>query len=280
MAFEVVKNIPEARPKWVPASYGAAASTFYVGQIVCAQMTGSAGAMPVSTGVVPMGAAAGANDLTDKKVPVGVVVGIGSRYPTTDSTYKALSEASVNTGALQLARTSQFVQGPYAKNDPRLFVQIIPIYPSTVLRAKIYESTYGTAPTVVTATAVNGTAGLGFTNAAQTPTPIANTCTYFCRSGLNQGLQRVAYDASATAHTFYVYWPRTLAIGDTFVRVPFREIGVSNAQIDAAGMFLDSHADYTTNCYTINVEKLNIADAGNESIEFTFNMDQFCFARA
>jgi len=275
MPFKVVEG--GGKTKWVPASYGSGANTFYIGQLVTTQ--NAAATSFVSNGVVPLGAAVGAIDTTDKKVPVGVVVGIGIKSPSYDSTYKALTVTSVASVAAQAALSPLHV-GSFPKYDGRVFLEIEPINAETIIQGTLYQSTFGTALSARTATAVNATAGLGFTTATVGITPTANMHSWYCRSGANKGLTRAAYDASATAHTFYTYWPKTLAIGDVFTFAPFKEYGPCYMQIDAAGMFVDGLGDYATNYYGIFIERLNLSKVGQETIDFRFNSDHFGLVRA
>ena len=90
----------------------------------------------------------------------------------------------------------------------------------------------------------------------------------------------MSYDTSTTAHTFYVYWPYTLAIGDTFVYTPLKEFGSCFMNIDALGLYIDNTAyGYGTNCFGIEVLKLDLRIAGQEGVYFKFNFDHFCASR-
>jgi hypothetical protein len=101
-----------------------------------------------------------------------------------------------------------------------------------------------------------------------------------CRSGANAGLQRQAYDASTTAHTFHVYWPFTVAIGDTYAFAPLKEVGTCEAQFDSKAMFVDAAGDYASSYYVIDILRLDLRIAGQEAVYFRFNADHFCNARA
>ncbi len=262
---------------WAPVSYGSGgALTLYMGQLVT---TKSGSSTIISSGAVNMIAAAGASDTTGKIVPFGVVCGTNNFDPKIFDTATTGVETitSANTPALQVVRNFRGVEGAYPKNDPRAFVRISLIGPSTILWAPLFSATWGTAPTVYTITG-GITQGSAFTTAA-TAAATAYNVTFFCRSGLNQNLSRIDYSASTTAHTFYVHWPYTLAVGDTFVQVPLKEFGTCYMNTDALGMFVDTTATYGTNYYTIEVLKLDLRVAGQEGVYFKFNADSFCSSR-
>jgi hypothetical protein len=271
---------------WALADYttGSTAQTFEIGQLVTSK-TGSA--TNSTQGLTTMIAAAGAVDTTGKIVPFGIVVGTNNFTKSFDGAATGLSyssgleyASSTNTQALQTARDFRGVEGTYPKNDPALYVRIALIGPSTIIKAPIFASTWGTAPTVYTPSAVNGTAGLGFTTSSISPTPTAYMHTWMCRTGANAGIMRTAYDASATAHTFYIYFPYKVAVTDTYVMAPLKQIGTSFAQFDSHAMFVDSAGDYSSNYYVIDVVRLDLRVAGQEAVYFKFNADHFCTARA
>jgi hypothetical protein len=271
--MEVVRNRIDT--VWAAVDTGV---TLYTGQVVTRMSTTEGIA---TSGLQNIVAAAGASDTTNRIIPLGIVEATNNFNKTYSSTYGGAEYITgVNTPALQNARDFRGVEGRYPKNDPRAFVQIALIGPNTVIKSRLYASTFGTAPTVYTATAVNGTVGLGFTTAALAATPTAYNHSWCARTGANAGITREAYDASTTAHTFYIYWPFTNVIGDTFAFAALKEFGTCKAQIDALGMFVDSSADYASNYYYINVLKLDLRKAGEEYVEFTFTADQFAPHRA
>jgi len=266
------------RTQWFPIDRVVGASTLYVGQLVKADMS------VAINGVAPLAAgAAGAADTTGKNVLFGVVIGTNDQVPTYDATYGQYI-ASVQTPAQQKARKFFGVEGMWAKNDPQPFVKVAVIDAHTVLRGNIYNATVGVAPTVVTASAVNATAGLGMTTGSIDVATIAQLCTTYCRSGANRGLYRVNLSASATAHTFTTYWPYTLAIGDTFVTVPLKPFGTSYAQITTTagyiGMGFNCAATPATDYFLIDVLELDLREAGKETVLFRFAPCHFDMVRA
>ena len=270
--FSVVEGA--IRTIWMPVNMGSGASTCYEGQLVVAGVAASG-----SGGCIPWNVA-GVGDTTADQVPFGVVVGLNNKVPLYNSTYKSNYGTAVNTKALQVARDWRMAEGMFAKGDPALMAQVAVIGPNTVLKGRIFNAAYGTAPTVLTATAVNGTAGLGWTSNAAEFTPVAYNNTFYCRSGANRGLYRTGYDTSATAHTFYLYWPYTLAVGDTFVGSNLA-LGTCTGMFDTLGMYINNAAAvYTTNFAWMDVLELNLETAGAEYAIFKLNAWQFCGLRS
>jgi hypothetical protein len=270
MGFQIVQNIPESFTRWLPIDRTVGATTLYVDQLVKMD-SGS------FNGLAPLAVASGAVDTSNKQVIYGVVIGNNDFKQTFLATYGQYI-ASVQSVAAQLARNWLGAEGMWAKNDPSPMVKVALIGPHTVLSAPLCNGTLGTAPTLLTATAVNATMGLGMTTNATDVATVANMCTTYCRSGLNKGLYRVNKSASATVHTFDTYWPYTLAIGDTFVTVPVR-LGEAFVQINSTagylGMCLDVSQTPATNYFQIDVLDLDLKIAGKEKVIFKFNASHF-----
>ena len=272
MGFQIVHNIPESFTRWMPIDRTAGATALYVDQLVKSDSASF-------NGMAPMAAASGAADKTGLQTIFGVVIGDNNYKQTFLATYGQYI-SSVQSVADQLARNFFGVEGMWSKNDPMPFVKIALIGPHTVLKAPICNAVYGVAPTVLTATAVNATMGLGMTTNAfeGAGTIVANKSTTYCRSGANAGIYRVNKDTSTTIMTFDTYWPNTLAIGDTFVRVNLAP-GTCHAQINSTagylGMCFDNAADVSTNYFLIDVLDLDLKYAGKESVIFKFNACHF-----
>jgi hypothetical protein len=268
MGFKIAKGSPPTYKIWVPLDRTAATTTLYVGQLVKCD-SGS------FNGVAPLAVASGAADTSQKQVVYGVVVGTND-FPQTENFVATYGQyiSAVQTSAQQIAHKQMGVEGMHPKGDPLPMVEIALITPQTILEAPICNATLGVAPTVVTASAVNATAGLGMTTGSVDVATVANLCTTYCRTGANAGIYRVNKSASATTHTFDHYWPYTLAIGDTFVTVPLRQ-GVSFAQINSTagyiGMCLDCAATPATNYFALDVLQLDLSKAGKEKAIFKFN---------
>lgn len=272
MGFRIVEG--PSRTYWA-ASDGA--STYVVGQI----MVFNTSAAATYGAVQPMATPSGAADTTGKQVIAGVCVGFNSRGNHYSSTYLSNSTAGVVTQALQLARDWIGAEGMYAKGDPQLLIQVAEITPSTVIRGTIFNAAVGTAPTLLTV--ASGTDTNGLTSASSTTnacefTPVANNCAIYCRSGTNAGIYRTTADTSTTQPVATVGFPYDVAIGDTFVRVPFKQ-GLSLVHIPT-GLYLNSgQGPGTANNCSLIIYKLDLATAGKETADFRFSTCHFDFYR-
>ena len=273
MGFTVVEH--EIRNIWAPVNFANSSDTVYEGQIVGSAVASS---VPSGEGLLPIGAAAGHSDTTGKAIPFGVVLAGNDANPTYNSTYKGQSIASVGSQANQLARDVRGNEGMYAKGDPQALAKVSVIGPSTILKGPIYHLAYGTAPLVYTNTSAS-TDGLTVTTSAVAQTPLAYNVTWYCRSGANRGLYRVAYSTSTTSHTFYLGFPYDIAVGDTFVPIYLR-VGTCMAQFDGESTYIEAQPAYATNDYMVDVLEIHAETAGAEYAIFKFNAEQFCSYRA
>lgn len=264
MGFRLLDPCP--RTLWMPID---GTDTLYVGQLV--YHTGD--------GLANLGQASGAADTSGKKVPFGIVIGNNDAVPTYDSTYLGHSISGLQTQAGLVARSPEGVEGPWSKGDHMPFVNVALIEPHSVIEGPLYNAALGTAPTVVTVTTGSAT-GLGFTSGACDFTPVADLCTSYCRSGANAGLYRISDDTSTTVETNDTPFDNDIAVGDTFVRVPLRFGGESYVQTDSEALYFDVSASPATNYWVIRVIKLDLRNAGHETVQFQFGMDHFCLARA
>lgn len=251
---------------WVPID---SADTIYTGSIVTS----------VNDGVGPVGAAAGAADTTGKAVIRGLVIGTNDDIPTLNTTYMNHSIAGVTSQAAQIARSWYGNEGQWAKGEPQPLVKIALLTPLTMLKARIFNASWGVAPSLLTVT-TGSTTGLGFTSNACDFTPVADLATSYCRSGANAGLMRISDDTSTTVETNDIAFPQDIAVGDTFVRVPMRPFGDSYVQMDTEALFFDAAASPATDYYVINVIELNLKEAGKEYVVFTFGSVHFDGHRA
>lgn len=257
---------------WAPVDSAAGTpDTLYGGQIVRSG----------GDGVLPLGTASGAADTSNKRVPLGIVIGTNNRTPVYNTTYNAQSIVGADTQALQVARDWQGNEGVWVKGDPQSMVKLALIDHTTILKGRIFNAAYGTAPTVVTASAAStdGFMTAGTTGACDF-TPVADLGTIFCRAGANRGLIRITIDTSTTAPTVDTAFPYDVAINDTFVRVPLRPIGQSYVQFDGESTYIDCSASPATNYFIIDVIALDLSTAGSEYVLFKFNGVHFDPARA
>jgi hypothetical protein len=271
MGFKIAQGTPTPQQVWCAIDTTTAVS-LYVGQLV--QLSTGA-----SNGVAPLAVASGAYDVTNDQQIYGVVTGTNN-YPMTElfnATYGQYI-TSIGSVAGQIAIMKMGNAGMYVKGDPQPMVQVALIGPETWLEGPIYNGTYGTATTLLTPTAINATAGLGFTTNSADVATVANMCTCYCRTGANAGLYRVVKSASATTHTFDTYWPFTLAVTDTFVIAGCRQ-GSSYVQINSTagflGMCFDNSQTAATNYFGITVKELDLKEAGKEKVIFKFSAAHF-----
>ena len=268
MGFSVVHDSPQ--PIWVPVL---AAQTVYNGSIVAVDT-----ATPLE-GVLPLPVAAGASNTTNKDIPFGVVVGNNNIAGVTGGdSYITAAAAGAAYGS-----TTQYqgVEGPWAKGDPIAMVKVQVISPSTVLRADLFDTTHGTAQAEVTVTTGSGTDGLDCVTGASTVATVANFSTIYMRSGANMGVYRTLTSASTTTHTWLQAMKSQVAIGDKALVVNgFRPYAKAICQTDSTGRFFDTNAALTSHYFIINVLRLDLSEAGKEYVEFQFNADNFCAARA
>jgi hypothetical protein len=253
-------------------------STYYMGQLVA--YTAASKAQTPGT-VVPLAVAAGAWDTTNFQVIAGIVVGISDMTQTFD-TYSQYATGVVTQAAQKARQFYNSGMGLYSAADPQVLLEIAEITPNTVIRGPICE-TGGKVPTVVTDTAGSAT---GYTTAGTTTacsfTPVANTCSIYCRTGANMGLYRTTNDTSTTAPDVTVAFPNDVAIGDTFVRFSLKQ-GSSLIQLGATptGTYIDNTlSGGTTNYFGVFVYTINAAEAGKEYAEFRFDACHFSNIRS
>lgn len=271
MAFNVVEG--EGRTFWCSTD---GSSTYYIGQLVTAVAASKA---EIAGTVKPLAVPAGAADTTNFQCVLGIVTGISNRTPVSDSTGQY--GTGVTTQAAQLAREWCGGEGMYAKGDPQLLVLVTEITSSTIVEGPVFNAALGTAPTVVTDTA--GTDTTGYTSAGTTTacdfTPVANLCTIYCRTGRNAGLYRVTADTSTTAPQVTVGFPYDVALGDAFVRVPFKQ-GHSKIYISGPALYVNCAQTPATNYFSVFVYGMDLSTAGAEKVQFRFSTVHFDADRA
>jgi len=262
MAFTIDSSSGPVRTVWCGV---ATTKTVYHGQIV--EMVGD--------GVQEIDVASGAADTTGNTVIYGVIVGDNNVTPVYNSTYKVNSMTSVSTQATQVARSWSGQEGAvFPKGDPQALVEVALLDPTVYIRGPVCNAALGTAMTVLTAT-TGTTDGLTsiITNSCE-HTPVAEYSIMHCRTGANKGLYRVTQDTSKTAPTSTTPWPYDVAVGDTFVRAPFR-VGRSYIYIDSLAMYVNSASTPATNYYAVDVVDMDLTTAGSETVTFKFAPTHF-----
>jgi hypothetical protein len=269
MAFTVVHPM-HSQALWAPV---APSDTIYTGAIIGVNTDS------LAVGVIPMPVAAGAANVTNLDVPLGVVIGNNnvSGNVLFDSTYNA-EYITAGAESASYGSTTQYqgVEGPMGNaNDRWAMVQYIPITAETVLRGPLYNAAVGTALTVGTVTTASGADGLDCTVNAVQCTPVANLHTIYYRTGANAGLYRMGEGTSTTALENSPACMSAIAVGDTVVVANLPHWGTGRAYIDTEGLYIDASAALDTNYLLIDVLRLDLRDANNEYVEFRFNPINF-----
>lgn len=259
--------------------------TVYVGQLV---KTGN-------EGLVPLGAASGIADITNKGVVFGIVTGTNLYTPSYDSTY--LTEKikdSTPSGS-----TTEYVLGdgggPLPLGGRVAMAKVAIVTPETVIRGDIREEGASTALGVGTVSAVNsgnldctvdsGVGGRASTyickGGAGENDPGKPFRTIYFRTGANMGQYRLE-DHNSSVNLF---WDKplnaTVAVGDTIVGVNgLRPHGLSHMQVDSESMWVEGAANASSNNYHIIVHRLDLRESGKEFVEFRFCPVHFGIARA
>lgn len=226
-------------------------------------------------GVEVMDVAAGAANVTNLDIPLGVVVGNNNSaqnkvYDTSGEYITAGAEAAWHDNTT----IYQGVEGPLGSGVSGEMVQYIPITAETVLRGPIRQAAIGTALTVGTVSNA-GTNGANCTTSAVGCTPVAGHATIYFRSGPNMGQYRVLETTSTTVHTWTPALPHDSVIGDTCVVANMRYFGTTRAYIDSLGVYIDGSAALTSDYLLIDVLRLDLSVAGDEYVEFRFNSVNF-----
>lgn len=266
MAFSVVENVGGSVDQcaWFPIANNSG-QTMYVGQLVTHLTTDG--------GVIPMPVASGAYDTTNKNIPFGVVIGTNLKNNLYSSTLQ--QEKIPYVSPLASATDYVLAGGPMASNDRMPMVKVQLIGPHSILRAPIYNSSLGTAPTVVTCTTGNANGAQG-TFGAVDVAGVAGLATIYFRSGNNAGQYRVTSDTSTTALTWYIPCFSAVAVGDKAVRINgLRVGGLSRMYIDSTAEFVDESAALTSNYFGVEVVRLDLSVAGQEYVDFKFNASHF-----
>ena len=268
MAFTVVHPI-HSQVLWAPVEVSA---TVYVGSILAVDISDPA------QGVEVMDVAAGAANVTNLDVPLGVVV--GSNIAAANRTYSTTYNSEYVTAGAEATwhdntTPYQGAEGPMSYGVSGPMVSYIPITAETVLRGPIWGSAYGTAISEVAVTTGSGTDGLDCTTAAIQCTPVGEYATMYFRSGGNTGVYRILETTSTTVHTFTPACPADVAVGDKVVVANLRPFGHSRCYIDATAQYIDGTAALTSNYLLIDVVRLDLSKAGEEYVEFRFSPVNF-----
>ena len=232
------------------------------------------GSAPVC-GIEVMDVAAGAANVTNLDIPLGVVTGNNNTspnkvYDTSGEYITAGAEAAWHDNTTQY----QGAEGPMSSGVSGEMVSYIPITSETVLKGPIRQAAIGTALTVATFT-TGSTDGADGTTGAVGCTPVAGHATIYFRDGGNQGQYRVLETTSTTVHTWTPALPADVVIDDTCVVANCRYFGTTRAYIDSLGVYIDGSQAVSSNYLIIDVLRLDLSVAGDEYVEFRFNSVNF-----
>lgn len=260
MSFQVSQGSPMAI--WVPIFYG---NTIYTGRHVALDENDADG----HDGVMILPVAAGAFNVTNYDIPLGISIGTNNRKPLFNSTAKA----EYITSATPFGSTSEFVLtgGPYISGGREPMVKIDVIDPLTVIKGPLWSTSIGTGPTVVTCAA--DAQGDGTTSSAAQVATIQGKSTIYFRSGANKGSYRVLDSAaSTTAHTWNIPLHAAVAATDTAVIANILPFGLSRVQTMATyGGGFDLVQACTSHYFGIDVLRLDLSTANQEWVEFRWN---------
>jgi hypothetical protein len=232
-------------------------------------------------GVEVIGTATGHGNLTHvTEVPFGIVMASNNKTKTYGASTYGYAEyiTGTNTAATMLARDFRGAEGTnYPKGDGIPLVQVALLGPCSRIRGRLFQSAYGTAPTV--ATAASGLSTAGATTSTITRATIGYNSYIYCRTGANKGSYRVVNSAHATIHTFAKEFMYTPAVGDTFVFGPRQGANVRVA-LDSVSQYIDVGGDAATHDHIITVLRTDLSTAGEEYCDFMFSPIHFLAAFA
>lgn len=251
---------------WIPVGSG----TVYDGSCMCIDMSTIAD----TTSYIMMPVAAGHANITNYDVPFGAVIGNNLRRPT----YNSTGLCDYITYANPHASTTEYVStgGHLAAGAREPMVKVTLIDPTTILRTQLVLDAPGTPPTVVTGVSAASTTGVALTTGACDVITLDGYATIYFRTGGNAGQYRKLDSASTTVHEWNLPTYADTVVGDTAVVVNVNMFGLSRVQLAATYCnCFDIDDGCGTNDFLIDVIRLNLAEVGNEYVEFRWNITNF-----
>lgn len=246
--FQYAGSLVNAAPIVRPMQIG---ETMYVGQLAMSGALGGAG------GHVQIADAA-TEALENDQPIIGIVSG-AFQDGVYSSTYYGDGVTYDTTLANVLANTHK---------DAAMVNITYTIPYITLIKAPIYDTTYGTALTVLTETSGDAT-GLTVTHGGDTVADAADDySTIYCRSGANRGLYRVVTTGGTGSQVCTVAFPYAIAVGDTFVRASC-VLGIGGMDIPATANCIDGDSALTA-YYPVFYHDINLEEAGKEYAVFAF----------
>ena len=257
--------------QWMPLNPGV---TIYSGSLVCLDQS----AIATDEGVICLPVPQGVNSLTNKDVPLGIVIDNNLRHKVFNTTYHKSYITDEGVTGPQVSTTEYVLHGSdvYPFGERRAMVKVARIFPDTVIKAPIRLGNNYTNITLLTSTTsasrvtITSSAACGFT-------PVQGQATIYFRTGANAGIYRTTDDTSDTVATWDVYTPNATAVGDTFVRVPVKPWGPSYVYLGDGTTcdFISGAASPASHYWCVYIIKLDLSEPGNEHAYFTF--DPSCF---
>jgi hypothetical protein len=227
--------------------------SMYVGQLVKSGRAAGLG-----------GHVAIADIATDVNEDVSQVIGICTGIVDGSSTWTAHSSGTAEYGQSTTYTTTiatVLADGPSE-------VEVTLIIPGvTLVRAPIYDTTWGTALTELVETAGDAN-GVAITHDETVVDCADDFSTIYCRTGANRGIYRVNTTVGANAQLATVPFPHAIAIGDTFV--------IASCALGLAGMDLTTTFDAIdgdnamNEYYQVYYHDINLEESGKEYAIFSF----------
>jgi hypothetical protein len=134
---------------------------------------------------------------------------------------------------------------------------------TTLIRAPIYNTVWGTALTEQVVTTASST-GVTITAAGDAITDIADGfATAYCRSGANRGQYRVVTTTtSTTVNTVVIPFPYGIVVGDVFV-IASCKLGIGGMDLCTAADAIDGNNDMDK-FYAVYYHEINLEESGKE----------------
>lgn len=251
---------------WLPIG-----ETVYDGACVCVDTT----AVADDKMFIQLPQASGTYNSTNYDIPFAAVIGNNLRRPLFNSTGLCNYIGYTNPHD----STTEYVStgGHLAAGAREPMVKGTLIDPSTILRAQLVNAAVGTPPTVVTGLSAASSTGVALTTGAADVATVDGYATIYFRSGLNKGQYRkLDSTASTTVHTWNLPTYADTAVGDTALVININLFGFSKIQLLATYLnCIDINEALTSHYYIVDTVKLNLAEAGNEFVEFRWNIINF-----
>jgi len=234
-----------------------AGSDLYVGQFVMQDLAAS------GTGGHVKAAAVASETFEDDQILVGFVSGIAdnSRSFVAPATgYKYGDKSTYTVSKAVVAANLRAGQSGAAEVDVTLALP-----QETLIRAPLYDTTYGTALAAIT-NQTEDTDGTEIVTGTQQVDIADDYGTIYCRSGANRGQYRTIASVVTTKYTVDVPFPYTIAVGDVFVAASCT-LGFGGMDFTTGIDAIDGDNDLNA-FYSVYYHEINLEEAGQEYAVF------------